>query len=128
MIVSTVFCKNELGFKIDSISKDIFKKYTRFYGSDAKNFKYACAVSTLPGGFSTFFLGFDSKEEMKNAIGDIVVKTKSGFRDSTNKFVDTYNEEKKGVAKLLLHPVEDYPQIAFGTGKSFEEARLNSAL
>lgn len=79
------------------------KKYTRFYGSDAKNFKYACAVSTLPGGFSTFFLGFDSKEEMKNAIGDIVVKTRSGFRDSTNKFVDTYNEEKKGVAKLLSH-------------------------
>lgn len=120
--------KNELGRRIDSISKDIYKKYTRIYGSDGKNFNYACAVSTMPGDFSTFFLGFDSKEEMKNAIGDIVVKTKSGSRDSINKFVDSYNEDNKGVAKLLLHPVEDFPQITFATGRSFEEARLNNAL
>ena len=122
--------KNQTSCKLDESQDVITSKYSRFYGSDAKNYKYCIAVETLPGGFSCYFLGFDSKLKMIEAMYFILKCARGSTIANFNKkhcalerLVAAHNENEKGVSVNLLDDVEDYPRVYFGTSEQFEEAR-----
>lgn len=122
--------KNQTSCKLDESQDVITSKYSRFYGSDAKNYKYCIAVETLPGGFSCYFLGFDSKLKMIEAMYFIMKCARGSAVANFNKkhcalerLVAAHNENAQGVSVNLLDDVENYPRVYFGTSEQFEEAR-----
>lgn len=128
----TIVSKNQTSCKLDESQDVITSKYSRFYGSDAKNYKYCIAVETLPGGFSCYYLGFDSKLKMIEAMYFIMKCARGSTVANYNKkhcfierLVASHNENEKGVSVNLLDDVEDYPRVYFGTSEQFEEARQN---
>lgn len=126
----TVVEANQTKSTLDGAFDTIVSKYSRFYGSDAKNYKYSIAVETLPGGFSCYFLGFDSKLKMIEAMYFIMKCARGSAHANYNKkhcFIEklaaNHNEAAPGVSVLLLDDVDNWPRIYFGTSEQFEEAR-----
>lgn len=126
----TVLTKNQTSCKLDESQDVITSKYSRFYGGDAKNYKYCIAVETLPGGFSCYFLGFDSKLKMIEAMYFILKCARGSSVANLNKkycvlerLVASHNETAPGVSVNLLDDVDDWPRVYFGTSEQFEEAR-----
>lgn len=126
----TVVSKNQTSCTLNESQDVITSKYSRFYGSDAKNYKYSIAVETLPGGFGCYFLGFDSKIKMIEAMYFIMKCARGSAHMNYNKkhcfierLVARHSETAPGVSVLLLDDFEDWPRIYFGTSEQFEEAR-----
>ena len=126
----TVVTNGQTGYNLNAGFGEIKSKYSRFYGSDAKNYKYCIAVETLPGGLSCYFLGFDSKAKMIEAMYFIMKCARGSAHANYNKkhcFIEKlaarHSETAPGVSVLLLDDFEDWPRIYFGTSEQFEEAR-----
>lgn len=132
MTFTVVVDANQTKYTLDEHFDEITSKYSRFYGSDAKNYKYCIAVETLPGGFSCYFLGFDSKRKMVEAMYFILKCARGSEVANYNKkhctlerLVAAHDESKRGVSVNLLDDVADWPRVYFGTSEQFEDARQN---